>query len=127
VLNMKAGDLTHDDGRVWYAYRGKGGKQGKRELPQPAYAAIVAALAAFGIDIATVAADASLWPARRGDARDHERHLLRQPATVLPARRTEARGRPHLSTLGCQAPPRRRREHRGREPVPRSLVARRDH
>ena len=69
VLNMKASDLTHDDGKVWYSYRGKGGKFGKRELPQPAYVALKAALLAFGHDIAHMAPDASLWPARRGDAR----------------------------------------------------------
>ncbi len=66
---MKAGDLTHEDGRVWYRYRGKGGKTGKRELPLPAYVALTAALTAFGMDIAAMAPDASLWPARRGDRR----------------------------------------------------------
>ena len=64
---MKASDLTHDDGKVWYAYRGKGGKFGKRELPEPAYVAITSALSAFGRDIATMAADASLWPSSAGD------------------------------------------------------------
>ena len=63
VLNMVVGDLSVEDGKVWYRYRGKGGKTGKRELPQPAYAAIVAALAAFGHDMATLPADAPLWPA----------------------------------------------------------------
>ncbi len=63
ALNMTVGDLSHEDGRTWYRYRGKGGKTGKRELPQPAYAAIVAALAAFGHDIATLRPDAPLWPA----------------------------------------------------------------
>lgn len=60
---MTVGDLSTEDGRVWYRYRGKGGKTGKRELPQPAHAAIVAALSAFGHDIATLAADAPLSPA----------------------------------------------------------------
>jgi integrase/recombinase XerC len=62
VLNMTVGDLSHEDGRVMYAYRGKGGKRGKRELPQPAYDAIRAALSAFGRDIAAMPPDASLWP-----------------------------------------------------------------
>ena len=52
VLNMTAGDLSVEDAKVWYRYRGKGGKAGKRELPQPAHAAIVAALGAFGHDMA---------------------------------------------------------------------------
>ncbi len=63
VLNMTVGDLSHEDGRTWYRYRGKGGKTGKRELAQPAHAAIVVALAAFGHDMATLAANAPLWPA----------------------------------------------------------------
>jgi site-specific recombinase XerD len=54
VLNMVAGDITIEDGRTWYRYRGKGNKQGKRELPQPAYTAITVALSAFGRDIATM-------------------------------------------------------------------------
>ncbi len=44
VLNMTAGDLSHKDGRVWYRYRGKGGKTGNPELPRPAYVALTAAL-----------------------------------------------------------------------------------
>jgi integrase/recombinase XerC len=35
VLNLTAGDLSCEEGRWWYAYRGKGGKRGKRELPSP--------------------------------------------------------------------------------------------
>src|SRR5438270_4762154 len=58
VLNMKRGDLTHEEGRVWYAYRGKGGKRGKRELPQPAFVALRSALSAFGIDSADMQPDA---------------------------------------------------------------------
>src|SRR3954453_6754525 len=69
VLNMVAGDITIEDGRTWYRYRGKGGKTGKRELPQPAYVALTAALSAYGIDIACMAPDASLWRVRRGDTR----------------------------------------------------------
>jgi site-specific recombinase XerD len=67
VLNMVVGDLTQEDGVVWYRYRGKGGKTGKRELPQPAYVALTAALVAFGRDIATMSPDASLWPSSAGD------------------------------------------------------------
>jgi integrase len=69
VLNMTAGDLAHEDDRVWYRSRGKGGKTGKRELPQPAYVAITAALSAFGRDIAAMPPDASLWPSSAGDRR----------------------------------------------------------
>ena len=47
VLNLKAGDLTQDGDAVLFSYRGKGGKQGKREMPQPAFWAIQQALEAF--------------------------------------------------------------------------------
>ena len=62
VLNMVAGDLTHEDGVTWYRYRGTGNKQGKRELPQPAFVAITGALRAFGLDTAVMQPTASLWP-----------------------------------------------------------------
>jgi len=50
---------------VYYSYRGKGGKTGKRELPRPAYEAIQAWLASVGKDVATMRADDSLWPDTR--------------------------------------------------------------
>ena len=62
VLNLRAGDLSLDEETIFYEYRGKGGKRGRRELPRPAYEAIVRALAAFGLDLASMAPDASLWP-----------------------------------------------------------------
>ncbi len=51
MLGLKVGDLSVDENRVYYAYRGKGGKQGRRELPRLAHEAIVWALAAFGKEI----------------------------------------------------------------------------
>jgi site-specific recombinase XerD len=33
VINMKAGDLSTEEGITYYIYRGKGGKRGRRELP----------------------------------------------------------------------------------------------
>ena len=62
VIGMKAGNLILDGDRAYYTYRGKGGKQGHRELPQPALNAIRASLAAFGKDLATMPPDESLWP-----------------------------------------------------------------
>ncbi|MFC1916708.1 tyrosine-type recombinase/integrase [Chloroflexota bacterium] len=64
VLNMKAGNLIIDGDRAHYTYRGKGGKQGHRELPQPALNAIRAALGAFGKELVTMPPDESLWPSR---------------------------------------------------------------
>ena len=54
VIGMKAGNLILDGDRAYYTYRGKGGKQGHRELPQPALNAIRASLAAFGKDLTTM-------------------------------------------------------------------------
>jgi site-specific recombinase XerD len=62
VFGLTAGSLIQDGERVLYTYRGKGGKTGKRELPQPAYQAITAALAAYGKDLATMGPNESLWP-----------------------------------------------------------------
>jgi site-specific recombinase XerD len=62
VMNLKAKDLIRDASQVFYTYRGKGGKTGKRELPMPAYEAIVSALAAWGKNLATMRPDESLWP-----------------------------------------------------------------
>ncbi len=62
VIGMKAGNLILDGDRAYYTYRGKGGKQGHRELPQPALNAIRASLAAFGKDLTTMPPEESLWP-----------------------------------------------------------------
>ena len=64
VINMKAGNLSVDGDRTYYTYRGKGGKTGRRELPQPAVEAIKVALTAFGKDLTTMKPEESLWPSR---------------------------------------------------------------
>ena len=64
VISLNAGDLTIDGETVFYRYRGKGGKRGRRELPRPAFEAVVNALAAFGLSLSTMDPDASLWPPR---------------------------------------------------------------
>jgi len=69
VLGMKAGDLSVEGERTYYAYRGKGGKRGRRELPRPALEAIGTALAAFCKDIATMPPDESLWPSRSNNGK----------------------------------------------------------
>ena len=65
VLGMTAGSLTDEGGTIHYSYRGKGGKTGKRELPQPAFEAIQRWLAVVGKDLATMRPDESLWPDTR--------------------------------------------------------------
>ena len=68
VLNVRAKDLIVGDNTVVYAYRGKGGKRGRRELPRPAYNAIVRALEAFGLGLSTMDPEASIWPPRSDPA-----------------------------------------------------------
>jgi site-specific recombinase XerD len=67
VVNMKAGSLSQDGERTYYTYRGKGGKQGRRELPEPVYNAIKTELAAFGKNLTTMKPEESLWPSRSQD------------------------------------------------------------
>ena len=62
VLSLKRGDLINEGDVVQYTYRGKGGKRGKRELPQPAFQAIQQSLEAFGKSLATMKPDECLWP-----------------------------------------------------------------
>ena len=62
VMNLTAGSIVNEGSTIFYEYRGKGGKTGKRELPRPAYEAIVTALAAWRKDLATMSHDESLWP-----------------------------------------------------------------
>jgi len=62
VLGLRRGDISCENGTAYYTYRGKGGKQGKRELPRPAFEAIERALAAWGRSLAAMDPAESLWP-----------------------------------------------------------------
>lgn len=61
VMNLTARDVTLEEGTPFYSYRGKGGKRGRRELPAPAYEAIVRMLADRGTSLETLSAEARLW------------------------------------------------------------------
>jgi integrase/recombinase XerC len=63
VIGLQAGDLSLEGETTFYAYRGKGGKRGRRELPRPASEAICATLADTGKELATMAPADSLWQA----------------------------------------------------------------
>jgi site-specific recombinase XerD len=63
VISLRAGDLSVEGETVFYAYRGEGGKRGRRELPHPAYEAICATFTDTGKDLATMAPEESLWQA----------------------------------------------------------------
>ena len=69
VLNLKAGDLIQDGDAVFYSYRGKGGKYGKREMPQPAFRALHYALEALGKDFSSMQPNESLWPSSADSGR----------------------------------------------------------
>jgi integrase/recombinase XerC len=66
VIAMRAGDVSTDEGVPFYTYRGKGGKHGRRELPRPAYEAILATLRDATLDLALMDPDESLWQAGAG-------------------------------------------------------------
>lgn len=61
VMNLTAGDISSEDGVPYYRYRGKGGKRGRRELPRPAYEAIVRMLAERGTTLDAMSEDGGLW------------------------------------------------------------------
>ncbi len=63
ALGLRAGDLSVEGDTVFYRYRGKGGKMGRRELPRPAHEAIRRSLADIGKDPLTMDPAASLWQA----------------------------------------------------------------
>jgi site-specific recombinase XerD len=66
VIGLTAGDIAVEGETVFYAYRGKGGKRGRRELPRPAYEALCATLTDAGLSLATMDKGASLWQAGAG-------------------------------------------------------------
>jgi site-specific recombinase XerD len=66
VLSLKAGDLSIEGDRVFYSYRGKGNKRGRRELPAPAHQAILISLADAGLELEAMAPGDSLWQAAAG-------------------------------------------------------------
>ena len=68
VLGLTAGDLSREGGVVYYTYRGKGGKRGRREMPRPAYEATVGALAAADKRLEEMSPVESIWPGRNGSA-----------------------------------------------------------
>lgn len=67
VIGMTAGDVSLEDGVPYYTYRGKGGKRGRRELPRPAYEAILVTIADAGLELGSMEKTASLWQAGAGE------------------------------------------------------------
>jgi integrase/recombinase XerC len=63
VIGLTAGDISIEGGTAFYAYRGKGGKRGRRELPRPAHEAIGSSLADCGKELPAMSPEESLWQA----------------------------------------------------------------
>jgi integrase/recombinase XerC len=63
VIGLTAGDINLEGETVFYSYRGKGGKRGRRELPHPAYEAICTTLVDARKELTTMAPAESLWQA----------------------------------------------------------------
>ena len=66
VIGLTAGDINLEGETAFYSYRGKGGRRGRRELPRPAYAALIASLRDAGLDLASMDPSAALWQAAAG-------------------------------------------------------------
>jgi len=66
VINLKAKDISVEGERSYYSYRGKGGKLGRRELPRPAFDALLVTLTDTGKCIAQMSPQESLWQAGAG-------------------------------------------------------------
>jgi integrase len=62
VFRLTVGDLSSENEVCFYAYRGKGGKTGRRELPRPALDALKSGLAAYGRELEHMSGHESLWP-----------------------------------------------------------------
>ena len=66
VIGLTAGDISLEGEVVFYTYKGKGNKRGRRELPRPDYEALRATLGDAGLSLATIDPGASLWQAGAG-------------------------------------------------------------
>jgi len=83
VLSLTVGDISFEEDVPYYAYRGKGGKFGRRELPGPAYQAIKRMLADRGKALTTAGATDSLW--QISDSAFYSRFRRYLEAAGLPA------------------------------------------
>lgn len=61
VLMLRAQDVEQTGSVSFYCYRGKGGKRGRRELPEPAFLAILGGLRAYGRRLEALAPDERIF------------------------------------------------------------------
>ena len=105
VINLKAKDIAVEDDKAFYSYRGKGGKQGRRELPRPAFDALLLTLGDAGKSLATMAPHESLWQAGAGERGVTSATILQPPAEIHGVGGPPANRRSHPPAHGGQAPP----------------------
>ncbi len=61
VMRLTAGSIENSDDVVYYTYRGKGGKRGRRELPRPVLEAITLMLADRRATLTDMPGNENLW------------------------------------------------------------------
>lgn len=83
ILNLTVGDISVERETMFYTYRGKGGKRGRRELPLPAYEEIVGSLADRELTLAEADPATPLWDVASATFYQRFRRYLR--AAGLPA------------------------------------------
>ena len=103
VLSLKAKDIAFQEGRPYYNYRGKGGKLGRRELPAPAYQAMLTTLADAGKTLETMEPEESLWCAGSPNGGHLQLDVLHAPAQVPAGGRHQRFGRTRTPPYGGQA------------------------
>ena len=96
VMGLRAGDITQDGPVTYYhVTRTKGGYDRRRELPAPAYRAIVDALEGLGTPLETLAADAPIFPVSSqgfyANLRRYARHAGLQNVTPHALRHSAAK------------------------------------
>ena len=126
VLNLTAGDIEPGE-PAFYRYRGKGGKQGRRELPRPAYVALVSALFAFDRDLGKINPSCLDLAHVGAHRRRVGRHRLCELPAIPHAGGTAVGGPTPPPSHGGEAAARCRGVGRGGQSLSRSLVARSDH
>ena len=67
AIDLKATNISFDGDVAFYICRGKGGKKGRRELPEPALEAIRWSRSDIGKDLAAMDPEESLWQAGAGE------------------------------------------------------------
>jgi site-specific recombinase XerD len=90
VLGLCAGDVSLEGNVSFYAYRGKGGKRGRRELPRPAYEATLATSAPARVSHRCPESWAEIYRGRLSWARARRANL--SAGRTSPADRCRAHG-----------------------------------